>query len=514
MTYPDLKVKMNLKNITRLLLILVISIPAAIGRTANNSELPDTPAAKRVAAFLKAFNSGDPKTMRDFHASNTAEGVFSNVSLDEISQMDRQMYADFGGFDLRRIVESNETSISVLLQAKKGQWIQFRCEVEQSPPHKITGLGLQPTEAPKDPNTKPDNSATTNGAAATSRMADGEIIAELEKFIEERVKADAFSGTVILAKDGKPLFQKAYGLASKSFNAPNNLDTKFNLGSMNKMFTAVAIAQLVERGKLSFDDKVGKLIPDFPNKTIAEKVTIHHLLTHTSGMGSYFNQKYFEASKDRFKKVEDYSQLYVSDPLKFEPGAKWDYSNSGFMLLGLVIEKVTGQSYFDYVRENIHKPAGMTNTDCYELDTDTPNLAIGYTTAGPDGRPAQGPKRNNLFLHVVKGGPAGGGFSTAPDLLRFDIALRNNKLLSKKFFDIVVTGKIDMPQAGIKYAYGFMDRTADGQRIVGHGGGFPGINSQLDMYLDSGYTVAVMSNYDPPAAQRVAGKIRQLLAGK
>lgn len=345
----------------------------------------------------------------------------------------------------------------------------------------------------------------------TAKLSDGERVAELEKFMAEQVKADAFSGTVLLAKDGKPIFQKAYGLASQSFNAPNNMDTKFNLGSMNKMITAVAITQLVERGKLSFEDKVGKIIPDFPNKAIAEKVTIHHLLTHTSGMGSYFNEKYFEASKDRFKKVEDYSQLYVNDPLQFEPGSKWAYSNSGFMLLGLIVEKVTGQTYFDYVRENIYKPAGMTNTDCYELDTDTPNLAIGYTNAGPDGRPTQGPRKNNLFLHVVKGGPAGGGFSTAPDLLKFDIALRNNKLISQKYFDILVGGKVDMPQPEIKYAYGFFDRKADGHRIVGHSGGFPGINSQLDMYLDSGYTVAIMSNYDPPAAQRVANKIRQLL---
>lgn len=503
---------MNLKNFTRFFLLLLISIPAAIGQTTSEPVLPDTPAAKRVTAFIKAFNTGDQKTMRDFHANNTAEGVFSKISMDEISRMDSQMYSDFGGFDLRRIIESNNTDITVLLQAKKGPWLQMRCEVEQNPPHKLIGIGLQPAEAPKEMNAKPASSTNTNSTgAATAKAADGEIIVELEKFLDQQVKADAFSGTVVLAKDGKPVFQKAYGLASKSFNAPNNIDTKFNLGSMNKMITAVAITQLVERGKLSFDDKVGKIIPDFPNKAIAEKVTVHHLLTHTSGMGSYFNEKYFETSKDRFKKVEDYSPLYVNDTLQFEPGSKWEYSNSGFMLLGLLIEKVTGQTYFDYVRENIYKPAGMTNTDCYELDTDTPNLAIGYTNSGPDGRPTQGPRKNNLFLHVVKGGPAGGGFSTAPDLLRFDIALRSNKLLSQKSFDTLVSGKVDMSQPGIKYAYGFFDRRTDGIRIVGHSGGFPGINSQLDMYLDSGYTVAVMSNYDPPAAQRVAGKIRQLL---
>jgi CubicO group peptidase (beta-lactamase class C family) len=181
------------------------------------------------------------------------------------------------------------------------------------------------------------------------------------------------------------------------------------------------------------------------------------------------------------------------------------------MLLGLIVEKISGMNYFDYIRENIYKKAGMTDSDCYEMDTDVPNLAIGYTKMGPDEKPLQGGRKNNLFLHVVKGGPAGGGFSTARDLLKFDIALRSNKLLGAKYTDIVLTGKADTPRRGAKYAYGFIDRRAGATRIVGHGGGFAGINSNLDMYLDSGYTVVVMSNYDPPAAQQVSEKIRQLL---
>jgi D-alanyl-D-alanine carboxypeptidase len=204
--------------------------------------------------------------------------------------------------------------------------------------------------------------------------------------------------------------------------------------------------------------------------------------------------------------VKDYFPLFVNELLKFDPGQKWDYSNSGFILLGAIIEKVSGQSYFDYVRENLYKPAGMTNTDCYEMDQDTPNLAIGYTRER-----ASRPWKNNLYRHVVKGGPAGGGFSTAEDLLKFDIALRNHKLLSTKYTDLVLTGKVALPGSSTqKYAYGFGDDSRNGHRIVGHEGGFPGINSQLDIYLDLGYTVAVMSNYDPPAAARVADPLRDM----
>jgi CubicO group peptidase (beta-lactamase class C family) len=279
---------------------------------------------------------------------------------------------------------------------------------------------------------------------------------------------------------------------------------------MNKMFTGVAIAQLAERGKLSFDDPIGKHMPDFPNKEAAEKVTIHHLLTHTSGMGSYFNDKW-EAKKAKVKAVKDYFPLFADERLAFEPGKKWSYSNSGFMVLGAIVEAASGEDYFDYVREHIYKPAGMADTDAYELDRDVPNLAIGYTRMGPDGRFKPGPRKNNLFLHVIKGGPAGGGYSTVVDLLRFDRALREHRLLSPKSTETVLAGKVETGRGpDDKYAYGFGDERVHGQRIVGHSGGFPGINSQLDMYLDSGYTVAVMSNYDM-AAQPVAEKLREMI---
>jgi CubicO group peptidase (beta-lactamase class C family) len=344
---------------------------------------------------------------------------------------------------------------------------------------------------------------------ARKRMSDAEIADDLKKYLDELVTQDRFSGAVLLAKDGVPIFTQASGLASRSFNIPNRVDTKFNLGSMNKMFTAVAIAQLAEQGKLSFDDPIIKHWPDYPNKAVAEKVTIHHLLTHTSGMGSYFNETYRGAAKDRFKKVQDYLPLFVNDPLAFEPGQRWQYSNSGFMALGALVERVSGQDYFDYVREHIYKPAGMINTDAYELDHDTPNLAIGYTREESE----SGPRKNNLYLHVVKGGPAGGGFSTVEDLLKFDIALRQHKLLSPKYTEIILTGKVETGGPSEKYAYGFMDRRVGGARIVGHSGGFPGINSQLDMYLDLGYTVAVMSNYDPPAASRIATRLQKRITG-
>jgi hypothetical protein len=233
--------------------------------------------------------------------------------------------------------------------------------------------------------------------------------------------------------------------------------------------------------------------------------------TDTSGLGDYFNEKFMQASRDRFRTIQDYLPLFVNEPLLFEPGARWSYSNAGFMVLGEILEKVSGRSYFDEVRERVYKPAGMVNTDAYEMDRDVPNLAIGYTKMGMNGEPESGLRRNNLFMHVIKGGPAGGGFSTVEDLLRFDVALRKHRLLSPATTDLVLAGKVKAPFGpDAKYAYGFIEERMNGKRITGHGGGFPGISAQLDMYLDQGYTVAVLSNYEG-AAQTVANKLREML---
>jgi CubicO group peptidase (beta-lactamase class C family) len=338
-----------------------------------------------------------------------------------------------------------------------------------------------------------------------------EIAKDLEAFLEKQVASDQFSGAVLVMKGDQPIFKKAYGLASKGYQIPNRIDSKFNLGSMNKMFTAVAVAELAEQGKLNFSDTIAKHWPDYPNKEAAEKITIHHLLTHTSGLADYFTNEFMKSSRDRFRKIDDYLPLFVNKPLQFEPGKRFRYSNAGFMVLGGIIEHVSGQNYFDYVREHIYKPAGMVNSDCYSLDENIPNLAIGYTHMGPGGSGRSKEWKNNLFLHVIKGGPAGGGYSTVEDLVAFATALRNHKLLSAKSTENLWTGKVDTGRSAGKYAYGFFDEKVNGKRIVGHGGGFPGINSKLDIYLDSDYTVAVMSNYDPPAAERISEKIRKLI---
>jgi CubicO group peptidase (beta-lactamase class C family) len=322
-------------------------------------------------------------------------------------------------------------------------------------------------------------------------LSEKEVVEKTAAFLEELDAGNKFTGAVLIAKDGVSLFKKAYGYANRSFNIPNQIDTKFNLGSMNKMFTAVAIMQLVENGKIQLEANIIDYLPDYPNKNVAEQVTIHQLLTHTSGLGHFWTEEFMRTSKDLYREIEDYVPLFVNDSLLFEPGSQFSYSNAGFMVLGLIIEEVTGESYCDYVREYIYKPAGMINTDAYENDYVVPNLAVGYTEM--QARP--GEVKNNLFMHIVRGTPAGGGYSTVEDLLAFSNALMNDKLLSPEHTEMMMTGKV-RTAPHIMYAYGFRDRVENGHHIVGHTGGFPGISGYLGIFTDLGYTVAVLSNFD------------------
>ena len=482
--------------------VIIILISAAMAAVAlaqapRAVELPNSEAGQRVAAYLKAFNSGDEKLMRDFFANNVTAASLERRSIDERLQFYRQMRDDMQSLEARRVLGASESAVTLLAQTKGGDWLEFRFEFEGQPPHKLMSIAIEDAEPP---------SANAPGAGAApapkARMTEADVVSSLDKYLEDTVKADEFSGVVLLAKNGKPVFQKAYGLASKEFNVPNRIDTRFNLGSINKIFTRVAIGQLIEKGKLSFDDTIIKHLPDYPNRQAAEKVTVQHLLTMTSGIGDFFGGKFDAMAKDRLRKNGDFLPLFASEPLAFEPGSKRQYSNGGYIVLGAIIEKVSGQDYYEYVREHVFKIAGMENTDSYEADSPVQNLAVGYTRNGAGNRG----RRNNFYTRPARGSSAGGGYSTVEDLLRFSVALENNKLLSPEFTDWMFTGKL--PQRST-------DKAADaGKRAGGRGGfgfagGAPGINATVEIDSDSGYTAIVMSNYDPPSAEKTARQIRE-----
>ena len=335
---------------------------------------------------------------------------------------------------------------------------------------------------------------------------------EIQTYLDSLAEENKLSGVVLVAKDGVPIASKTAGVANKRTGAPIRLDTKFNTGSLNKMFTSVALAQLAQAGRLKYDDTIATHLPDYPNKEVANSVTIHHLLTHSSGMGAYFNERFW-AEREKLTTVAAHLPLFTDEPLAFKPGEKFRYSNSGYTVLGAIIEKITGQEYHKYVAEHVYKPAGMVNTGFYEPGRTIENLAIGQTRMSPDGKPLEEPVENT-DKREVRGGPAGGGYTTAEDLVRFHSALRGFKLLNPEYTDLITRGKFDVGGPIGQYAYGFSDKVVGGQRLVGHNGGGPGIAVQFDMFPDTGHTSVVLMNVDPPNMMPVVTRLRQLITAK
>jgi CubicO group peptidase (beta-lactamase class C family) len=433
-------------------------------------------AVQQLRLWLAAYddsNSGVYSNFLKTHFAAGAENLFQDPSIRHQT----------GAFDLIRIEDETPTKVTALLNGRESDRIgRFVIEVEAADPHRI--LKLQARAIPRPPE------------LALPHLNQAELIADLRNRLNKAVSADEFAGAVLVAKDGRAVFAQAYGLADRANHIPNSLETRFRIGSMNKMFTAVAILQLVSAGKLKLDDPVGKYLPDYPNKQLASKVTIAELLSHTGGTGDFFGPE-FDAHRLELRTHEDYISLLGNRPLRFEPGSRFEYSNFGFLILGALIDKATGQSYYDYVRNHVYIPAGMTSTGSEPEDEPMADRSIGYTQEGGT------TWHSNKDLLPYRGTSAGGGYSTVGDLLRFADALRENRLLDAHYTKLLTTGRIVMPFGG-RYAYGFQDRTLNGSNCFGHGGGAPGMNGELEVCQDYTYVVAVLANMDPEAAGHIA----------
>ncbi len=429
------------------------------------------PPFRMFSAWIDALNSDDPGRLPAF-LTRHYPGVDPH-GFDRLRENSR-------GLELRALDSATDTSVTGLVQERDSDnFLRFNLTLDAGEPERIASIEILYTARPAD--------------FPPPRMTEAEIFAALDAKLTADAARDRFSGVVLVTKHGAPVYRAARGMADREKALPNTLETRFNLGSMNKMFTATAIMQLVQQGKIALDAPLGRYLPDYPNRDVASKVTIEQLLTHTAGTGNIFGPDY-DAHRLELQTHDDYLRLYGARGPSFEPGSRFEYSNYGPVLLGLVIERVTRRSYYDHVARKIFKPAGMHHTGSEPIDALLPGTAIGYMRA--DG----GGKKPNFDI-LARGTAAGGGYSTAGDLTRFADALLANKLLSKANTQLMITGKVDLPRG--KYAYGFLDMRGAGEGYVGHGGAAPGVNGDLRIFPDDGYVVVVLSNIDPPFAGRV-----------
>ncbi len=326
-----------------------------------------------------------------------------------------------------------------------------------------------------------------------------EPVARMEQIIQSYVPTKQFMGTVLVSRNGKILLDKGYGFANLEWQIPNTPTTKFRLGSITKQFTAASILLLEERGKLKVEDPVKKYMPDAP--AAWDKVTIFHLLTHTSGIPSFTSFPDLESKQMQAMTPQQLVDWFKDKPLEFEPGSKWNYSNSGYVLLGYLIEKISGLSYADFVQQNIFTPLGMKDSG-YDS-----NSALIAHRAACYSRGKDGPE-NAGFVNMTVPLSAGGLYSTTEDLLRWEEGLFGGKVLKPESLAKMTTPFKD------DYAFGLGVSTKNGHKMIAHNGGIQGFNTSLIYYPDDKLVVAVLANLNGPFADQIAAQLGEVAHGQ
>jgi len=447
-----------------LLFAILISFPlsaAAAGVPPPSQALSDTASGRRVEAYFKAFNAGEA-AIKEYFLANVSKDSLQSVPIETRIVRYAQMRERLGTLEVRKVVAVRADSVSVEARGSNGPAVSMEFLFETAEPFLLLGIRVMDLGSAGEAGPPPADPKTNDAA----------LIAAVKAAAEKGAAADEFSGVVLIARNGSPIFQAAYGLADREKKIPNTLDTRFNIGSINKTFTSLAVRQLMARNKISAEDTIGKFLPDYPNRDAAAKVTVGHLLNMTSGIGDFFNERYEAADKSKILTLRDYLPLFADKPLAFEPGARNMYSNGGFIVLGLIVEKASGMDYYDYVRENIYKPAGMSDTESFPKAAVVDRRALGYTGKA-------GSRKPNYDTLPGRGSSAGGGYSTAADLLKYAIALDAGSL-----------GPTPDMRGGFMIA-----------------GGAPGLNAAVEWDPQRKIAVIVLANLDPPAATGFAGLI-------
>jgi D-alanyl-D-alanine carboxypeptidase len=490
--------------ITTALPIVATAQPSALPARAPSTtpSLPDNAIGRLGQQFLDAVAAGDSASVARFVDQHWGRDVRGR-SPEKLAAMLAKLHAQSGGLRLERF-EMGGSAIRMMTQALNGKkWMAMEIEGAAGDSTRIANITLVPLDQPR--------MGGPRQLWATGPLDDERIAEVVSARVKAAADSDRFSGVVLVAHGGRVLVHHAYGFADREGGRPNGLDTPFATYSMGKMFTSVAIAQLVSQGKLSWDDTLAKVLPSYPNEDAAKRVTIRQLLTHTAGVPDVFLSKRFDLKKS-YASHEAMLPDFADAPLNANHGKSFDYSNGNFAVLAAVVERVSGLRYDEYLARNVFQPAGMKLPD--------EKSAVGYarfTELDPLGVEPRRPESvRGGGAGVTKSRPLGfgGGDYTAEDLFRFARALRTGKLVPMAIADSITRGEVSMGGPA-KYALGFFDRPINGRRVVGHSGSNPdtGHDADLEMVWDGEWTVIVLSNYDAPAGVTLEMPIIDLIAG-
>jgi CubicO group peptidase (beta-lactamase class C family) len=486
--------------------VMCVSAVPFVARVHTSGATPQgsaavSPEVKRLKELLAVVNTGDAAAVRAYlQASSVSERTQTWDPF--LLQIVLDLYRLSRGLELARVT-TDDRGRTVGILRNKTTWDEHALAimVEPQAPHRITGL----------PILHPAVIAALVRPVVSVATSEKAQLEEFGAYLKRLADADIFSGVVVIARDGRPVFSEAVGYADRDKKIANTLSTPFLLGSMNKLFTGLAIGQLVERGRISYDDPLSKFLPDYPDAESAKRIKIKHLLSHTSGLGDYSSTKTYNESLDRMRTVPALVEAAGRERPKFEPGTKWAYSNTGFVLLGRVIEIVTGEDYYDYMSKNVFAPAGMSNAS---FPIYPRNAVATVEMAYPYESEFNGERLryvNKLGTHFRRGSPSGAGLASALDLIELTKSLHSGKVVTLETFRLHSTAK---PELGAPtYGYGFQIGARMAKRpLVGHGGNSYGQCTEFGDLKDTPYTIVVLSNQTIGTCMSVTGKILRVLA--
>lgn len=474
---------------------------AAAGRAAEDSRsLPDTRMGRLAGLWLGAFDRGDSASITQLVTERYAPAALMGRPAASIAVRERWRARNLGPAAVVRVESASDSSISLLVHhAAVDSWGHLTLQSPASAEGRIASVALTRMEPPPE------------DLSPHGRLGDEAIAARLDSFVTRLARDGRFAGAVGVVHDGRIVSARAYGMANAEHAVPNTIDTRFQLASVGKMFTAVTIAKLVEQGRLGYDDAIGKWIPDYPNAVAARTVTIRHLLTHSSGIADYFMNPEWDAMDKEALNAgpqEALFRFFADKPLSFTPGSRTSYANANYLLLGVIAERAAHGRYADLYARTAFGPARMTST--WRADAALPR-ATGYTWYGP---------RRTLDLHgpavatdePVSGSPAGGGISTLGDMLRFAAGMMDGTLISRATLAGMVArhGIDDSPTSWPGYGFDAVELYR-GVPVANKSGSTYGTHAQFDVYPESGYAVVVLSNVETWAAEAVAYEARELI---
>ncbi len=440
------------------------------------AQMPDSPTGRMAGALAGLLNDSDERAVAAFVEARVAPEARGSIEplLLELSRA-------CAGAQMRGARRTGATSAEITLVTEALE-CRLDLQLEDAAPHRLVGLGLDLLPVGRGETSLDLPPADDPGFADA-----------LDRQLREWTANDEFSGVVLLARDGEPLFHRAYGMADRLAKRANAVDTQFDIGSITKLLTRVAVAQLLEAGEIDLGDTLLELLPDYPNRETAAKITLQHLLDHASGLGDIFNERWEAADKSRMVAPRDFFPLFADLPLGFEPGSDRSYSNAGFIVLGAIVADVSGKPYASYLSERVFRPAGMERSGFPVRDGSNQSLAIGYTRA--EGEDTFSP---NLGMLPLRGCPAGSSSHTAADLPAPDRALRGGELLGPEWTAWVYTGQLGRGGDEPDWA-------------IGVAGGAPGVSAVMET---DGLTAAiVLSNLDSPVTERLGLELFRAVAG-